>query len=137
MRLSDKRRGVPGQWTTIIVLVLLLAFLVMVAPASCAKPRPCKDVCLQRLETTAPFEQCQVKRVCTYWDNGCRITLWRERCRDCVTIKTWQDCYHQTRCTVNGLCERDPNPYKTKLIRTRTTCGSWGPWDYWTTSSCG
>jgi len=133
MRSSNKRRGGLGQWTTIIVLALLLVFLVSVAPASCAKPKPCKDVCLNRLVPTAPYEQCEVKKVCTYWDHGVRKTLWRERCRDCVTIRTYQDCYHQTRCTVNGLCERQANPYKTKLIKTKTTCGKWDPWHYWTT----
>lgn len=133
MRSSIRGRGVLGQWTTIIVLALLLTFLISVAPVSCAKPKPCKDVCLSRLESTGPTQQCEVKKVCTYWENGVRKTMWRQRCRDCVTIKTWQDCYLQIRCGVNGLCEQQADPYKTRLIKTKATCGKWGPWRYWTT----
>jgi hypothetical protein len=133
MRLSNKRRGVLGQWTTIIALALLLAFLVSVVPVSCGStPSGCADTCLNRLQTTHA-SQCEAYKVCIWWENGVQKSLWRKRCRDCVTKDTWQDCYHQVRCTANGLCEQQPQPYLTKKVNTQTTCGSWGPWTYWTT----
>jgi hypothetical protein len=137
MKSPNKRKIVLGPWAIAIMLALLLAFLILVAPIN-AQPsanRPCSDRCDKVDISTATEDQCQTVKVRTWMENGVQKTLWASRCKaECTRTDTHRICYHQIRCANNRVCERIDPAYSDTVSKSKIQCHTgWGRWRYYIT----
>ncbi len=124
MRSSDKRRGALGQWATVIMMALVLAFLVGVAPVSGAKY--CSDTCGKKIKDTDPgdvtrWHEHKETKIC----KTAKGTKYLIQDRDCAKGIYIRMCHDRVYCTQTKACAEIGPAYEKKA-------GSWkecDPWD--------
>lgn len=124
MRSLNNGWGGIAKLGIFVIMALLLTYTVTVAPASSASTK-CKDYCEpeQKSPGTAVHECVKDYKVCIYWENGVKKTLWAHKCRDCVKGYYYQICHHEIWCPNSG-CVYSGAPF-TKTGKSYSDCQPW------------
>ncbi len=124
MRSSDKRRGALGRLAIIIMMVLVLAFLVSVAPVSGAKPKYCSDSCGKKLKSDPGPQDCWHEHTETRICKTSRGVKWLIQDRDCCNGYYYKICHHRAWCDNTGACAEVGAGWE-KVIGHWKTCDKW------------
>ncbi len=129
MKLNKSRR-VLGKLAILIMLVLLLAFLVGVAPVSSAPV--CRERCgPTQKEILSTQQDCKpAKKVGTILQNGQVKTLYKQQCRDCQIGDYYRMCQAMAYCKNTKTCAPSGSPQKT-ITGAFKKCGPYR-WVYFT-----
>jgi hypothetical protein len=107
MRSSDKRRGAIGPWAIIIMMALVLAFLVSVAPVSGGSAgKYCSDTCGKNIKSDDPeygytsWHEHKETKICTT-RKGTKYLI---QDRDCESGSYIKICHHRAYCDQTKAC---------------------------------
>ncbi len=105
-----------GQLAIVIVMALVLAFLVSVAPVSGAKLKTCKDYCDKKEIVWDEEDVLQEKCVPICYIRSADEIKWKYSWRWCDFGHYEQWCYDQVYCPNSGCMKIDGSDYN-KLIK--------------------
>lgn len=124
MRSSNKRRGALDQWAIVIMMALVLAFLVGVAPVSGAKY--CSDTCGKKIQSDDPdygfisWHEHKETKICKT-SQGTKYLI---QDRDCEKGSYIKECNHRVYCANTKSCA-EVEPGYIKIVGTWKECTPW------------
>lgn len=114
--------GALGKMAIVIILALVLAFLVSVAPVSAVKK--CSDSCGAKIKDLSS-ERCWPEQVATKICKTSRGTKWLVKDRTCCAGDYIRWCYHREPCSNKKYsCAQVGDAFK-KVVGHYKTCTPW------------
>lgn len=120
MRSSNKMSGALGKMAIVIILALVLAFLVSVAPIS-AVPKKCSDFCDPKVKVkTAEWPEHLETKIC----KTSRGTKWLIKDRVCTAGDYIKQCQKREYCPNTKVCAKVGNKFPVVVSHWKS-CTAW------------